>query len=481
VSRLRNVTIWHVALLLPWVVAAASLRRKFNDNSYLWHVRAGDLQAAEGAVITADPFSFTRNGSPWRTQSWLAELFYSRLDGWFGLDGARVWVTVIGAVLFVLLGIIAYRRSRSTVSVAFYLLASVIVVAGFLVPRPAIFSFLLLAAVVVADEDRRLRWGLPLLMWVWASVHASFAIGLAYVGLRAIGRGLGWKRLIELVVVGLPTLLTAHGLGVFEILVDFFGNRSALNYLSEWAKPDLLSVPMLPVIAGLLTLIWLAARGRIEKADWWIIVPFIALAFSSARGVPPAGRIEKADWWIIVPFIALAFSSARGVPPAWIALAPILGRVEVPVRSRSVVAWPIATGIVALLLAFPFLLPFETAIDQSRFPLQAARHLETDRVFHDDVAGGWLVYSQWPQRRVFIDDRAEVHGAEGFEDLLEVERGSERWREVFARYSISEALISLSRGPELAEALSRSGWEETYRDGFFVVLRASGKSLEEGE
>src|SRR5690606_13587194 len=79
VSRLRNVTIWHVALLLPWVVAAASLRRKFNDNSYLWHVRAGDLQAAEGAVITADPFSFTRNGSPWRTQSWLAELFYSRL------------------------------------------------------------------------------------------------------------------------------------------------------------------------------------------------------------------------------------------------------------------------------------------------------------------------------------------------------------------------------------------------------------------
>jgi hypothetical protein len=453
VSRLRNVTIWHVALLLPWVVAAASLRRKFNDNSYLWHVRAGDLQAAEGAVITADPFSFTRNGSPWRTQSWLAELFYSRLDGWFGLDGARVWVTVIGAVLFVLLGIIAYRRSRSTVSVAFYLLASVIVVAGFLVPRPAIFSFLLLAAVVVADEDRRLRWGLPLLMWVWASVHASFAIGLAYVGLRAIGRGLGWKRLIELVVVGLPTLLTAHGLGVFEILVDFFGNRSALNYLSEWAKPDLLSVPMLPVIAGLLTLIWLAARGRIEKADWWIIVPFIALAFSSARGVPPA----------------------------WIALAPILGRVEVPVRSRSVVAWPIATGIVALLLAFPFLLPFETAIDQSRFPLQAARHLETDRVFHDDVAGGWLVYSQWPQRRVFIDDRAEVHGAEGFEYLLEVERGSERWREVFARYSISEALISLSRGPELAEALSRSGWEETYRDGFFVVLRASGKGLEEGK
>src|SRR5690606_39414292 len=120
VSRRPSITIWHAALFLPWVVAAVSLRRTFNDNSYMWHVRAGDLQIADGAVITTDPFSYTMLGTPWRTQSWLAELAYSRIDDVAGLDGARVLVTLLAALLFVLLGLIAYRQSRSVISVALY-------------------------------------------------------------------------------------------------------------------------------------------------------------------------------------------------------------------------------------------------------------------------------------------------------------------------------------------------------------------------
>lgn len=443
-SRLRNVTIWHVALLVPWIVAAASLRQPFNDNSYLWHVRAGDLQIAEKAVVTADPFSFTRAGSAWRTQSWLAELLYSRLDSWLGLQAPRLIVTILATLLFLLIGLIAYRRSRSVPSVVLFLTASAIVIAGFLVPRPVIFSLALLAAVVVADSDRRMRWTLPVLMWAWASVHASFALGLAYLALRAVGRGIGWKRLIDLFIVGLPTLVTAHGLGVFDFLLGFFTNRDALGYLDEWAKPDLLSISVLPLFAGLLALIWLSGKGQLERCDWWVIVPFLALAFSSTRAVPPA----------------------------WIVLSPILGRVDVRFRSTSATRPPLAAAVAGALLVLPFLLPDRSGIDESRFPLEAGQHLETAHVVHDDVVGGWLIYSQWPDRQVFIDDRAEVHGAEGFEELLAVERGSERWRGVFESYPITEVLLTLSRAENLADELAEEGWSETYRDEYFVVMKS---------
>lgn len=439
-SRIRKLTVWHAALLLPWVVAAVSLRRKFNDNSYLWHVRAGDAQIAEKAVLTADPFSFTMQGAPWRTQSWLAELLYSKIDAWTGLTGPRIMVTVLGAVLFVLLGIVAFRRSRSIPSVVVFLVASAIVTAGFLVPRPVIFSFPLMAALVVAVDDPRLRWVKPLILWVWASVHGSFVIGLAFLGLRAIGRGLGWKRLAELVMVGLPTLLTAHGLGVLDILLDFFGNRSALGRIAEWGRPDLLSLPMLPLFAAFLTLVWLGSSGRIRPRDWWLMVPFLVLAVSANRAVPPA----------------------------WIALSPILGRITLPFSFSGSGRGPLALGLAAVLFGLPLVLPYETVIDERRFPVEAERHLQTENVFHDDGAGGWLIYSQWPERLVYVDDRAELYG-DRVGLFIDIRAVRTDWKEEFAAWGIEEALLKVD--DPLARLLEAEGWMRTYEDEYFVIFR----------
>ena len=75
----------HVGLAIPWIVAVIAGRLPIRDNSFLWHVRAGSLQIDQGSVLVADPFSFTRAGEAWRTQSWLLELGYARLDDAFSL------------------------------------------------------------------------------------------------------------------------------------------------------------------------------------------------------------------------------------------------------------------------------------------------------------------------------------------------------------------------------------------------------------
>src|SRR5690606_35004676 len=100
IANRRRFTVWHAALLLPWVIASYGFARTFNDNSYLWHVRAGDIQLNQGSVISSDPFSFTKADYPWRTQSWLAELLYSRLDDAWGLASTPLVTTVCAALLF---------------------------------------------------------------------------------------------------------------------------------------------------------------------------------------------------------------------------------------------------------------------------------------------------------------------------------------------------------------------------------------------
>src|SRR5690606_14775798 len=116
----RRFSIWHAALLLPWLVVSEVVARPFADNSYLWHVRAGEIQTVNGSVITTDPFSFTMEGHPWRTQSWLAEVLYSWLDAQWGLDAAPLISLVCAGALFILMGMVAYRQSKSLISVAVF-------------------------------------------------------------------------------------------------------------------------------------------------------------------------------------------------------------------------------------------------------------------------------------------------------------------------------------------------------------------------
>src|SRR5690606_17266827 len=114
-----------------------------------------------------------------------------------------------------------------------------------------------------------------------------------------------------------------------------------------------------PVFLGVLALIWIAQIGSLRRGDWLLVVPFLALAVSANRSVPPA----------------------------WIGLAPILGRVRLPVRVSSL-GGPVAWVLASILLVTPLFLRAEAEVDPERFPVEAAEHLTRSSVFHDDAAGG---------------------------------------------------------------------------------------------
>ena len=72
----RRFSLFHLILVVPWIAIVIDAFKPITDNSFLWHIRAGELQATSASVLTTDPFSFTMHGEHWLTQSWLAELAY---------------------------------------------------------------------------------------------------------------------------------------------------------------------------------------------------------------------------------------------------------------------------------------------------------------------------------------------------------------------------------------------------------------------
>lgn len=437
----RRFSIAHLALIVPWVALVIDAWNPIGDNSFLWHVRAGSLQAQAGEVLTSDPFSFTLLGEPWLTQSWLVELLYAWGEGFSGLEFVPYMMLVVSSLTFVGMGLIAYRYSRSIPATSFVLILGVLALISFLVPRPVLFSYLLLVLVILAWDRPATRWAVPFLFWIWASVHASFVIGLAYVGLTLLMRR-QWRLLPQAVIAGLATLVTAHGIGVVAFLLDFGESSDALQYLVEWRSPDLIEPVFLPFAGA--------------------IVFVVIGAFRS--------RITPHHLWLVVPFLLLGLSSVRAIPPAFLALVPLVGTslAGLEIGSRSGLRPRLAAVFAFAVLLMPFLLTKDGELSEERFPIEAVGYLEDGRTFHDDRVGGYLIWAEGPERKVFIDDRAELYGKR-MAEFVKVRRGEEAWEPVFERDGIKQAL--LGRDERLVDELAAAGWDTVHVDEHFTVLR----------
>jgi hypothetical protein len=439
----RTVSLWALAYAIGPMVVAIDSREAIVDNSYLWHITAGHIQRDESRVIVADPFSFTAQGEPWRTQSWLPDVLYSWLDGAFGIASSQFITAVVGTILFVILAVLMRSSVRTGFATALVSVAGVMVLLPYLQPRPVIFSYVLFALVVLACRHPRLLWAVPLILWVWASVHASFPLGFVYLATH------WWqtreRRLIEVSIVGLVvTSLTAHGLMIWSVLADFSNSGAALDRIAEWRPPDLISVHLIPLTLAL-------------------VVSFFHLGRS---GVGLRGLLPLLAWTVF------GLSATRSVPMLWIVLVPIISQAVDAALSRFETGTRLPIRIAAVagvaLVVWPYALPRADALDPDRFPIEAAEHLSAERVFHDDVTGGYLIYAQWPDRLVYIDDRAELFG-DRLVDFADAKVGAPNWRDVVEGTGATQALVR--RSDALASLLLEAAdWTVIFEDEVFIVF-----------
>jgi hypothetical protein len=444
----------HLWLLVPFVWIAWVVGRPVGDNSFLWHVRAGTAQLEAGRVFTTDPFSFTAGGEPWRTQSWLAELGYGWLENLTGGIGwVHVMLMVVTGLTLAAAGLAAHRSTGSLGATAAVLFVVAWQLTWFAVPRPVVFGYLGLALVVVAlRRDDADLWVVPLLIWAWAAVHGSFVLGLGLVVLDAAARRSRRRAAAAGVAVVLASL-TAHGIGVWQILVDFLGARGALDLISEWDSPDYTNPFVLPYALVLGAILVAAVKGKIARSSLIVILPFAFFGMLANRNLVPATLV-------LAPYAAAVLSGRPGT---------------VRRRGESTVMNLILAGAMVAFAFMGFNRP--VTLNENRFPEPAVLDIVGEGpVFHGTAMGGYLIYAAWPDRLVYIDDRAELFGEERFREFHDVRNGihddggAHGYRAVFAEHGIGHAILE-TEWP-LVGALAADGWQELHRDEHFVILRA---------
>jgi hypothetical protein len=298
----------------------------------------------------------------------------------------------------------------------------------------------LLAALLLAVRSKRLWWTAIPLVWVWAAIHGSFVLGIGLVTLEAFRQR--ERRLAGIAAASaLAASVTAHGFGIWHILWQFFVNRGALEYIREWDPPDLAApagMAFLVIVVGVLVA---AIVGKLELRDLWVIVPMLGFGVLSARNLFPAALV-------------LGVYAARG----WRDRDERLGA-----TGSAAVAWVLGVGLVVA--AFGYLAATPAGPDEDVFPPGVGTALGPGPVFHDDSLGGYLIYAT--ERRVFIDDRAELYGEEYFARFQAVRRGI-GYEELFAERSFEQAVVLADSA--LASLLMKDGWTERLTAGRYVVL-----------
>jgi hypothetical protein len=496
-----------VAFLMP--AAFLFLRMEgattmLGDGDTGWHVRTGEWILANGRVPHVDMFSFTKAGQPWFAWEWLWEVMFA----WLHQRAGMAAVVLVSLLVISLASALLFRlmlRHCANVFIAMLVMVSVTACSAIhYLARPHLFT--LLFAVIfywileLAKEGRtRLLFWLPPLTAIWTNIHGGFFVGVIFACTYAAGElanamiasdaserraAAGRSKPYLWTALGcmLASLVNPYGYNlhrhIFEYLTDSYQYKVIMEFQSfNFHHPvTMYFEPMLA--AGVAAAVWHLAQRRFVYA--FLIVGWAHLALVAQRNVPifmiaaappVAMALEEMLQWL--PKLQLA---------GWIRTAASklqTAAVEFGSTDR-IVRFHLTSAAAAALLVALFYTPAAPAkckavYDPKRYPTKALAVLrgpELSRtIFTDDEWGDFLIYSLYPNTKVFVDGRSDFYGSRFGEKCLDVLNVKYDWEKNLSLYHINAILLPTDT--PLAGTLKESHrWHSVYDDGVAIVFRS---------
>lgn len=161
------------------------------------HITLGNYILDHRVVPTRDLFSHTLTGESRPPYEWLSQVAFAISHRVMGLDGVILLTAILISVSILVVFRHSIHRSGSPLVALFVTLLAAAATSIHWLPRPHIFTFLLLA--IWINELEKIRrtenanlFIFPSIMAVWANLHGGFIFG--FLVLAAYAAGWLWDR-----------------------------------------------------------------------------------------------------------------------------------------------------------------------------------------------------------------------------------------------------------------------------------------------
>lgn len=406
-----SVKVLALVAALSWYSLVPVRLISVDDTDLGWHLRSGEWIMQHHQVPRTDPFSITGAGKSWVAYSWPFSVLIYEIAKNFDLLGVAAytlfaWVITITAFFALVRGQGAsFWRAILLTLIAGSIFQTVIS------PRPGtitILLFILLFQVLLRERQRGYTdtvWVIPLVTWIWASVHVQFVYGLFVIGLFCIEPILDWLFLgsaqgpkttrlwIILAASLVATILNPYGFGPYRVILDFLKQPELAGFVIETR-----------------------AMSFTMYMDYLVLLLCLGAAFALGRRMP-----VKPLWAILLLWAAVsAFRMQRDVWLATTIASAVLATFpakEKPAPRESSRLWIYgAVGVVVVVFAMLLRVPSNKdllALIARRLPVGAVAYIHEHHlsgpIFNGYDWGGFLIYAL-PELPVSIDGRTNVHG-----------------------------------------------------------------------
>jgi hypothetical protein len=455
------------------------------NHTDLWgHLNFGRWMATHHALPAADPFAAAPANTPVLHAAWLSQLAGYEVQRLFGNEGLAFGHALLVTLTAGILMLAAYRRGLPAIwawsaGVLFLLLD--LPIAGTI--RPQLFGQLgtalcLLACAEMQQRKHPLIW-LPLAAALWVNLHGSIMMGLAILGLYAIG--VSWNAYHEMqgnvssllkdrrlhVVWGAVLLVLAaacinpHGPALLARTL-LFNEHAALSSISEWR----------PLTPGSLTGVLMIASGgatialfKYSPRKWEAYEILLLVVF----GLATLPAIRMLAWWAVVwPWVCLPHAAAMW--RKYVAEKtgePVTDREE-PTSMRTV----LAMGFVFMLaIVAPPTFSIVSAHGRGEGPIMVTDTplYVADELVRRNLSGSiaapmdWADFLVWKtngQIKPLVHSHVHLTEIETWRDYEAIFRGDKEWLDVLRRQKMQHVLVARQRYPQLAREVLLANRDE---------------------
>lgn len=518
----------------------------FLSSTPLWHtdfwahLKYGEWIVAHRELPKYEPLcQFTDKQMPMFDAMWLSQVGYHavfrageaaaggdarhRFEG--GVELVRQVHVLAVVVALALLGL-AYRRIGDSVpwAIGGVILAFIPMMAPLGVQRPQTLALVCYAATLYGvsrsvPTRAALIW-IPLVVVLWANLHASFVVGIGVVGVVFLGRVIGvgrengwslrsvWqdtavRRLLTIIVLSLigPALLNPYGPSYYA-KIGQFGNHPNLATFEEWQPLNFSDSRgghwLYLGLVVLLVVTQLISPRPFNTAQ---------MLFILTLGVWPLFQQRAMIWWVpVVPWI---------VAPHWVAAAERWG-IRAPDSIPSFRKTALTVLLLGVMVIGPLVMGWKS--HQRPRPVGTALHRDTPydvaavlkgeepadrdrvkgliaalgtqpngkfigRVFCSERLGEYLIWALPPEIPVMLFNHIQLFTPGYWTDCQTLKAARPGWWEVLDRFGPGIVVVETDLHPRLCALLRKHpDWLVAVdeADGLFVAVRktvtAGGKS-----
>jgi len=469
------------ALVLIAIMIMDSVR--VADPDLYGHLRFGQQILQTGHIARFDPYSYSIAGLRWTSHEWLSEVVIAWFYAHGGVIGLKLMKLGCSAALVMILFAAMRETGASPLTQSAIMIAASIRLSAQIQFRPQIFTYLLLAALLMLlardnFRGRAMLWAAVPFFALWANLHGGFVVGLGVMGLYAIVRGgqeiaagRGVARFFHLAAITsaciVATLITPYGAGSWLSVLRTIGNPAMLGAINEWQ----------PLISATIAEYHVAHLPFLYD----ISVFGIFLATGAAIAIAPSAD-DLPMVAIAVALIAAAFVQVRNVPLGMMAaMLPLARHATLALDSRKIslradatprraigLAGQVAVALAALALAAETGLFSSTLELTEPYPAGAlafmSAHGLSGNMLCEYSWNDYVIFHEWPRDKVFLDSRFEmVYPRKIIDAYLAFAFGRAGALQTLAGYPNDFVLID----PKTiaAEVMARApGWTLIYRD-----------------